>query len=164
MEQLSHQQTPLEQHNLQLCVACNAIESPANLGLITRNAEAFGVKEILLSPSNNVFLKSNRFLKTARNAHQQINFILVESLVDELLERKKQAYQIVGVEWTPTSIPVQQMQHSEKTLLILGHENYGIDEQLLAHCDQVVHIRQFGQNSSINVAQALGIVLYELVR
>lgn len=164
MEQLSHPHTPLERHNLQLCVACNAVESPANLGLITRNADAFGVQEILLSPANHVFLKSNRFLKTARNAHQHILFTLVDNLIENLMERKKLGYSIIGVEWTPTSFPVQQIQHHEKIVLVLGHENYGIEEPLLACCDQVVHIRQFGQNSSINVAQALGIVLYELLR
>ena len=49
-------------------------------------------------------------------------------------------------------------------VLIVGNENFGIDKDLLEWSDQKVHINMFGINSSMNVAQATGIALFEITK
>lgn len=164
MQQLTHDQIPLQKHLKQIIVVCNFIKSPANLGLISRNAEAFGVQQIILSPDNYDLVSSNRFLKTARSAHQNISYTVVDKLNEEILVYKKLGFDILALELTKTSIPLKEIKTKTKVVVVLGNENYGIPENLLALCNQAVHIVQFGQNSSINVAQALGVCLYELTR
>ena len=48
--------------------------------------------------------------------------------------------------------------------LILGDENFGVSEFVLEQCDAVVHINMYGNNSSMNVAQATSIALYEFTK
>ena len=164
MQQLKHQNTPLFTHKKQIIIACNFVNSPANLGMICRNAEAFGVHQILLSPANVSFLESNRFKRTARNSDQYIQFNEVASLKEEILHLRSQAFNVSALELTNSSVSLQAMTHSEKLLIVLGNENSGIPEEILSICHQAIHINQFGKNSSINVAQALGISLYEATR
>lgn len=164
MQQLEHQNTSLLKHQKQIIIACNFVDSPANLGMICRNAEAFGVQKILLSNTNVSLLESNRFKKTARNSDRNISFNTIESLSDEVANFIKEDFYISALELTTQSNSVQNMQLSDKMLIILGNENYGIPEEILSLCHQAIHINQFGKNSSINVAQSLGICLYELTR
>lgn len=164
MKQLQHTNTPLQRHSLVITLACHFIDSPANLGMICRNAEAFGVHQIWLSPSQSTLLKSSRFLRTARSSQQQIEFKEVSSLEEKLQEYAISNTKITALEWTKNSLPLQQMEKTSNSLLILGNENTGIPEEILSICHQIIHINQFGKNSSINVAQALGICLYELTR
>jgi tRNA G18 (ribose-2'-O)-methylase SpoU len=51
-----------------------------------------------------------------------------------------------------------------KILLILGNEKLGINSETLNRLDENYHIKMFGTNSSLNVAQTLGIALYEIRR
>lgn len=164
MQQYKHDTIPLQKHNQQICVVCNFIQSPANLGLISRNAEAFGVQDVFMSSTNIHLLNSNRFLKTARNTDRNIHYKLADSLKEELLIWKEVGFTILALEWTKTSKPLQEMKSMNKVLILLGNENNGIPEEFLLLSDEIVHINQFGNNSSINVAQALGICLYELTR
>jgi tRNA G18 (ribose-2'-O)-methylase SpoU len=164
MEQLEHQNTPLLKQGKQLIIACNFVESPANLGMISRNAEAFGVQQILLSNANVSFLESNRFKRTARNSEKQIQFKIIDSLVEEIVNFKESGFYILALEWTKESLPIQKMKLTERMLLVIGNENSGIPDSVLSLCSQAIHIPQFGKNSSINVAQALGICLYEISR
>ena len=48
-------------------------------------------------------------------------------------------------------------------LLIAGTESNGIAEDLLALADTTVHLPMHGQNSSMNVAVALGAAVYLLL-
>jgi tRNA G18 (ribose-2'-O)-methylase SpoU len=46
----------------------------------------------------------------------------------------------------------------------LGNERLGVSEQLLKQVQHTAHIEMFGANSSMNVAQATAIALYELTK
>ena len=106
-EQLNHYNTPIYQHNLQLVVFCNFISSPANLGMIFRNADAFGVQKILPSPENEGFLESTRFKKIARNAAEQVSHEVVDSIQLKLDDYRKLDYQILALDFTTLSKPIQ---------------------------------------------------------
>ena len=163
-EQLQHYNTNLLQHDLKIVIACNFITSPANLGMIFRNAEAFGVKKILLSPENASFLESNRFKKIARNTSKLIKHEIIHSLANTLNTYKLDKYSVFALELTSKSKSIQQTQFSKQVCIVLGNENYGIPATILQDCHQQIHIDLFGKNSSINVAQALGISLFELTK
>ena len=46
----------------------------------------------------------------------------------------------------------------------IGNERQGVSERILKQVQEVVHIEMFGKNSSMNVAQATAIALYELTK
>jgi tRNA G18 (ribose-2'-O)-methylase SpoU len=51
-----------------------------------------------------------------------------------------------------------------KYALVFGNEVDGVDNTVLAQCDGVLEIPQFGTKHSLNVAVAAGIALWEAQR
>ena len=56
------------------------------------------------------------------------------------------------------------MKNTDKICLIVGSENAGVSQDLLNISDYTIHIPMFGQNSSMNVATACAIAVFELAR
>ena len=56
----------------------------------------------------------------------------------------------------------QETEFTEKNVLILGNEEKGIRKLVEKNCDQVLKINKYGQTSSLNVAVATAIALFEV--
>jgi tRNA (guanosine-2'-O-)-methyltransferase len=50
----------------------------------------------------------------------------------------------------------------ERTLVLLGHEQHGVPEEVVAEADACVEIPMVGRGASLNVAVAGSLVLYRL--
>lgn len=141
------------------------ITGDANIGSIFRLADAFGVSRIIFTGTR-PNLDSNRLKKTARNTHNSVSFEFEEDPQDTLRKFRALNYQVVGLEITSNSIPFMELDldSSSPIVLVAGNERHGISQEVLNFCDKVCHIEMFGENSSMNVAQSVGIALYELTR
>lgn len=146
-------------------VLCDRVKGPANLGSIFRLADAFGVSEIVFGGAS-LDLSSSRLKRTARNTHKKVRFRESGHVLTTLEELHAKGYHSIAIEITDSSIPIQQINRNEleKVVLIVGDENFGVSESLLELVTCTAHIPMLGHNSSMNVAQALGIGLYELTR
>jgi tRNA (guanosine-2'-O-)-methyltransferase len=71
---------------------------------------------------------------------------------------------IAVVELTAESVPVTAMQPRYPAVLVLGNEQWGITQAVLACADQAVAIPMLGLANSLNVATAAAIVLHEMAR
>lgn len=163
--QLTHQQHKTNTKEFPVTVVLDQVIGEANVGSIFRLSDAFGIKEIVfgkIRPS----LTSKRLKKTARNTQEYVKFQYQENLEKFIIQKKENGYKIIALEITESSIPLQDLslQPSENIILIAGNENFGISENILQQCDKIVHISMFGNNSSMNVAQAVGIALYEITK
>ena len=49
-------------------------------------------------------------------------------------------------------------------MLLIGNENHGLSENYRALCDALVTIPMYGSATSLNVACATSILLYEVAR
>jgi len=49
-------------------------------------------------------------------------------------------------------------------IFAFGEENSGLTPEMLAVCDALVYIKQFGSVRSLNVGTASGIIMYEYCR
>ena len=90
-----------------------------------------------------------------------------EFLSDQVINQlKAKGYKIVSLEITDNSTPIHNCQFSKKQpiALVIGDENFGVSEPILALSDTIIHIDMFGQNSSMNVVQATNIALYEITK
>ena len=149
----------------EIIVLCDHVKGPANIGAIFRLSDAFGVNEIIFG-GHPIDLTSSRLKRTARNTHEKVRFRESEDLQTTLNDLHSQGYQSIAVEITLSSIPIQKINNEglKKVVLILGDENFGISEGILEMATHTAHIKMLGMNSSMNVAQALGIALYEITR
>lgn len=141
------------------------ITGEANSGSIFRLADAFGIKKIIFGGTK-PNLQSNRLKRTARNTHNTVKFEFCENPCDIIKELKGEGYKVLALEITRNSLPVQELNlnSADKLVLVAGNERHGVSEEILEFCNVTHHIEMFGENSSMNVAQSVGIALYEITK
>jgi tRNA G18 (ribose-2'-O)-methylase SpoU len=49
-------------------------------------------------------------------------------------------------------------------VLVIGHEAHGIPKPILDMCQEAMHLPMYGVNTSMNVAMAAGIAVYDQIR
>lgn len=68
---------------------------------------------------------------------------------------------LVGLEITDTSVDYKTYQAPAGAVLVIGQETHGIPEEVLKHCRTCIHLPMYGVNTSMNVAMAAGIAVYD---
>lgn len=161
MQETHAHYTPAQQSK-DIVLLCDHIVSPANQGALFRLADAFGVKELIFlgaAPDNS----SSRLKKTARSTQDHIPFSSTQDGTQAIQAHINQGYYCVALEIAQSSAPIASLElSSNKILLIIGNEQAGVSQQLLDQVQSINHIPMYGRNSSMNVAQATAIALYQL--
>lgn len=162
--QLEHQELSGPGKVLPLCLICEAVQVPDNVGMIFRLAEAFGAERIFLT-AGSIAPPNQKILKVSRKTVNTIDFEVAASATDVIGRLKKDGYFITGLEITTASIPIREFNFREKDkiALVVGSEKHGISPQTLRQLDACVSIPLLGKTSSLNVATALAIAIYETV-
>lgn len=138
-------------------VVAVGVTDPFNIGSIFRICEAAGCREIIFVNSTDIgALKVKR---ASRHTSQAVPYRTAS--VEDFEKLIRSLPTLVAVEITSKSTDVYATQLPRDVALVAGGERYGIPEEILERCSYAVHIPMFGQNSSMNVATSLGIVLYE---
>lgn len=71
--------------------------------------------------------------------------------------------EIVGVELADEAIRLADLPMArQRTVIVLGHEQFGIPDEALEHLDVAVEIPMIGTGASLNVAVAGSLVLYRV--
>lgn len=163
--QLDHSELQRESMSFPLCILANDIDVPMNVGSIFRIADAFGVQKIFLTGSSPV-PPNSKIKKTSRSTEKAVKYEYIENALKIAGKLKENGYLIVSLEITTNSIDIRKFNVNkyDKICLIVGSENTGINQDLLNISDYTVHIPMFGQNSSMNVATACAIAVFELAR
>lgn len=140
------------------------IRSIHNVGSIFRTANGFGISRIILggiSPTPN----HHSFAKTSLGAEKTIAWEHTRNTFVLITELKQNGFQIISLENTPHSIPLDNLsngQLSAKILLVLGNEKMGVDPGILRASDILLSIPMQGSKQSHNVCVAFGIAIFQL--
>ena len=139
------------------------IRSMHNVGSVFRTADAFGIKEIVLSGYTPIPPRPE-ITKTALGAEKSVKWSSFLTILDANLYLKELNYLLVGLEQTDSSILINNLpiQESTKICLISGNEITGIDDQIIPILDHIVEIPQYGKKHSLNVSIATGIALFSI--
>jgi tRNA G18 (ribose-2'-O)-methylase SpoU len=134
-----------------------------NMGSLFRNAAAFGVDGIMLDPTccDPLYRKA---IRVSMGHALSIPYAVSHSWIDDLQVLKQWGFAVIGAECHPRSVPVWEINHTEKTAIVFGNEGSGLSERTLQRCDQVAEIPMAAEVPSINVATAVAVFLYELNR
>jgi len=161
--QLTHKENQFERKTFPITLVCDHIYFQQNIGSLFRISEAFGVENIIFL-GKDIPLTPRKINKTSRSTHLHVPHIVIEEtveLIDYLIENN---FEIIALEITSNSKPLKEViiPEDKKIALLIGSEIDGISDKLLEISNQIVHINMFGKNSSMNVVQAVSIILYEL--
>ena len=163
--QLTHTETCFSTKSFPVILLLDNLTGEANIGSIFRLADAFGIEKIIFCGTQ-PNLASNRLKRTARNTHNYVDFEFYEEPLEIIKNLLTNGFKTIALEITSNSIAIENIDLNEhqKTLLIAGNERNGISKDVLELCETAHHINMFGENSSMNVAQSVGIALYEITK
>lgn len=163
--QLAHQAHSKLRSKFPVIVLADNLMGDANIGSLFRLADAFNVEKIIFcgTPFNP---ENNRLKKTARSTLKNVAYEFQENSIEAIEKLKELNYAVFALEITSDSQALGSInfEKESKIVLIIGNERNGIEDSLLEISDKKVHIEMFGNNSSMNVAQATGIALYEITK
>jgi tRNA (guanosine-2'-O-)-methyltransferase len=146
-----------------LALLLDSVQTPYNVGSITRTAAAERVDHLYLAGStpSPAHLKSR---KTSLGTERYLTWTAFEQ-VDAAIDAVKDAgYRLVGIELADGAVPLHEVAMGTDVCLALGHEDKGLTAATLRACDAVAFIPQMGRVGSLNVAQAAAIAIYEARR
>jgi 23S rRNA (guanosine2251-2'-O)-methyltransferase len=146
---------------LQLVVVLDNLRSMYNVGSIFRTADAFLVKKIILcgiTPQP----PHREIHKTALGSTESVEWIYYKEIADAVGDLKKQGFQIIGVEQTDETLPLNDftVDTPGKYALVLGNEINGISDEVMPLLDLCLEIPQYGTKHSLNVSVVAGIVIH----
>ena len=158
-------------------VVCVDVRSLANVGQIFRVCDAIRVERLYLCgitgypPVVNdrrppwVADRAGRAIaKTAIQTVESVTWDYRPSAVDVIRELKDRGAWIAALEPTTESVDYTRVGYRFPVCLVVGHERSGIPDPVLALADVTLGIPMYGHGTSLNVALALGICGYEIVR
>ncbi|MFV0463968.1 MAG: TrmH family RNA methyltransferase [Nostocoides sp.] len=67
---------------------------------------------------------------------------------------------LVGIDNLPGSVPIESAALPRECVLVFGQEGPGLSPEMVAHCDRILHITQFGSTRSINAGAAAAIAIH----
>ena len=138
----------------------DSIQDPHNFGSILRTCDAFGVDAVIYKSDNQVQL--NDFVsKTSMGAINTLNMFKVVNLSRTIELLKKYGYWIYVSMLDENAKSNDEINYSDKSVIIVGNEQSGVNHLTAKNSDQSVMIKMYGKLQSLNVSVATGILLYE---
>ncbi len=155
------QSSGIQLPDIQYQVALDGLRSLFNVGSIFRTCDAAGIRSVILG--NTLGKEHPRVQKTAMGAQEWISQEKTSDLAHTLLKKKSQGFRIIAVETAVRSVPCHEFAWPPKGVVVFGNEEYGISSHVMPMVDDIVHIPMFGKKNSLNVANAVAVILFQIV-
>lgn len=132
------------------------------MGSAFRSSDAFAVSKLLLT-GYTPHPPRIEISKTALGADEWVDWEHQSDAISAFERYKGEGWILVAVEQTVRSVPMptgipDPRQHN--VMLIFGNEVLGLDDEVIALCDHVADIPQYGKKHSLNVSVSIGIALF----
>ena len=161
-----------EADKLPLVVVLDNVRSQHNVGAVFRTSDAMRIERVVLCgicccPPN------AEIHKTALGAEESVEWQYYKETLDAVHDLQNEGYTVYAVEQAHDSLTLEElaremengqwkMDNGPKIAVVLGHEVFGVQQEVVDQCSQCIEIPQYGTKHSMNVSVTAGIVLYRL--
>lgn len=143
-------------------IVLDNIRSLHNIGSVFRTADAFLLDTVYLCgitakpPHKDIH-------KTALGATDSVSWRYAPVTLDLIQELKQKGSTVFAVEQAHGAVLLQDVKLDSNThyVLVFGNEVKGVDQKVVAACDSILEIPQFGTKHSLNVAVSVGVVVWD---
>jgi 23S rRNA (guanosine2251-2'-O)-methyltransferase len=143
-------------------IILDGVEDPHNLGAIIRTAVCAGMDGVII-PKRRATPVTGIVEKTSAGAIEKIRVCQVNNLNRTIEILKENNFWIVGAE-SRVDKRYYELDYNMNCAVIFGGENQGISNLVRKNCDFLIDIPIVGDFNSLNVSNAAGIIIYEIVR
>lgn len=135
-----------------------------NMGLLFRNAAAFGVAGVILSPRCHDPLY-RRVLRVSIGHVLSVPWIRSTDWPADLeCLRRRHGFALVGAAIDDRAVPLDELSPPDRSALVVGTEYAGLSEATRRACDHLVRIPMAPGVDSLNVGVAAAVCLHRLSR
>lgn len=165
--------SPTDRHPLWLCL--DEITDPQNLGAVIRSAYFLGASGVLMCSKNSAPL-SGVVSKASAGALEKMTIYSCRSLPTTLNDARSKGWAVIGACADEESIPCEEYELKDPTILVMGSEGYGLRTTVRRACSAGIRVsRAFVKEhdaqkgslhevDSLNVSVATGILLHSLLQ
>jgi len=139
------------------------VRSAYNVGSVFRTADAFLIEAVYIT-GYTAKPPHKEIKKTALGAEETVDWKYFLKSNEAVQTLKQNGYRVFAVEQVENSISLEKFDPTSKIAVIFGNEVSGVEQSTIALCDGTIEIPQLGMKHSLNIATAVGVVLWELVR
>ncbi len=151
----------IRQNRFPLYLVLDNITDPRNLGSLFRLADAARLSGLFLLSETRLELPPSA-KRASRSTWKQVPFEHFTEL--DALQKRLGQLTWIALEKTDQSQVYWNRLPPAPTALVLGNEAEGVRQELLDQCHYSIHLPMLGWNTSMNVAMAAGIAVYEWLR
>ena len=152
----------IDKEKTQTIVYLDRITDPGNMGTIIRSCDALGADAVVLSKGC-VDLYNPKVVRSTMASLLNVPVFFDDNPEETLTELKEAGFGIAGT--FPTDAKAcHTVDYNRKFVLVMGNEANGIGEDICKLCTERITIPMLGRAESLNVATALTVMLYEIMR
>jgi len=137
------------------------IQDPANLGAISRTAEALGITGLFLSGGCDKY--SPKALRSSMGALLRLPVYQTKEVTEFLKKANTVGLKTYASTPETDAIPVSAANFCGGVLLVIGNEANGVTEETQSLCQFLVTIPMAGKAESLNAGAAASILIWEMV-
>ncbi|MGH9190207.1 MAG: 23S rRNA (guanosine(2251)-2'-O)-methyltransferase RlmB [Acidimicrobiales bacterium] len=154
-----------EESQATFLVAVDGVTDPQNLGALLRSAEAAGVSGAIL-PRHRSTHVTPAVTKAAAGAVERVPMALVAGMPAALARARERGCWVIGLagDGSQSLFGLDPGLTSQPVVVVVGAEGTGLSRLARQRCDVVVRIPMEGAISSLNVAVAGAMALFEVRR
>ena len=145
-----------------LLLMLDEVQDPHNLGALLRSCDAMGAAGCII-PGQRAVGVTSTVAKVSAGASEYVPCVTVPNIAHAIRQCKEAGYWCVGLAHTE-SATVDSWDFTSPTVIVLGSEGSGMRHLTRTLCDALLRIPMMGSVSSLNVAAAGAIVMYEAAR
>ncbi len=148
-----------------IIIVLENIRSAYNVGSVFRTSDAFLVEAIYII-GYSAKPPHKEIKKTALGAEETVEWKHFASSAEAIAELRTKGFNVYAAEQAEGSYKLNAIgfEPDEKIAVVFGNEVTGVEQSTIALCDGCIEIPQLGMKHSLNIATAVGVVLWELVR
>ena len=137
------------------------VQDPANLGAISRTAEALGITGLMVSGGCDVY--SPKALRASMGALLRLHVIETEDVTNTILDANEKGMKTYASTPCETATDIKCADFSKGTIVVIGNEANGVTERTMECCKEKITIRMAGRAESLNAGAAASIIMWEMV-
>jgi len=149
-------------HRNPIYLVLDSLMCAHNVGTIIRLSDALLVEKVFIC-GDSVLPPSKKVRKGSLGAERWVAWEHHEDTYATVSELKSRGIWIITAEIATTSTDYRNTDYQFPACLVLGREDRGVAQDIVAISDAVTHLPMYGMVNSLNVSTVAAVLLYDLV-
>ena len=137
------------------------VQDPANLGAISRTAEALGITGLIVSGGCDVY--SPKALRASMGSLLRLHVIETADVTGTIIDAQENGMKTYASTPASDAKDIKTADFSGGVITVIGNEANGVTESTMECCKEKITIRMAGRAESLNAGAAASIIMWEMV-